>query len=115
MSEQDESAKRRFPRYHAAIDVTIYQGRTLVNSRITKISRGGCLVVPPLPAGSDQTLRMSFRLAADLPYINCKGEIAYSFPDKGTGIAFTEISVFNQDLITNHFEKPSPASEPAEP
>jgi hypothetical protein len=115
MPDQNASVKRRAPRYHAAIEVAIYQGRTLVSSRITQISRGGCLVFPPLPAAPEQTLRMSFRLAADLPYINCKGEIAYSFPDKGTGIVFTEISLFNQDLITNHFEKQSPASRPAHP
>jgi len=31
------------------------------------------------------------------------GEVVYSFEDKGTGVAFTEISIHNQDLITAHF------------
>jgi hypothetical protein len=115
MPDQDASFKRRFPRYHTAVDVTIYQGRTIVNGRITQISRGGCLIFPPLPPLSDQALRISFRLAGDLPYINCKGEVAYSFADKGTGVAFTEISLHNQDLITSHFEKQSPASGPTNP
>ncbi len=48
---------------------------------------------------------MSFRLADDLPEIHCQGEILYSISDKGTGIAFTEISVHNQALITQYFEK----------
>jgi hypothetical protein len=51
-------------------------------------------------------------LGEDSPSINCKGEIAYSISDRGTGIAFTEISIYQQDLITQYFEEqqglPSP-------
>jgi hypothetical protein len=83
-----------------------------VQGRIAQISRGGCLVFPPLPPHQNPELRLSFRLAEDYPYINCKGEVAYSIKDKGTGVAFTEISQYNQDLITEHFEKQLAAAKP---
>ena len=40
-----------------------------------------------------------------MPSVNCKGEIVYSVRDRGTGVAFTEISIYNQDRITEFFEK----------
>jgi len=48
-----------------------------------------------------------------LPSINCKGEIVYSISDRGTGVAFTEISLYNQDRITQFFEKQLAAQRPA--
>lgn len=97
--------KRRYPRYHADLDIIIYQPQTSIHGRIRQISRGGCLIFPPLPSLPSIPLRISFRLADDAPYINCKGEAVYSFADRGTGVAFTEISVYNQDLITAYFER----------
>jgi len=63
------------------------------------------LIFPPLPPLPSGQLRISFRLGGDAPYVNCKGEVVYSLEDKGTGVAFTEISIYNQDLIAKHFEK----------
>jgi len=105
------SSKRRYPRYRTGVDVIIYLAQTPIQARITQISRGGCLIFPPLPPMQDQQLRISFRLAEDLPYINCKGEVVYSFSDKGSGVAFTEISLYNQDLITSYFEQRLAAEE----
>lgn len=99
------ASQRRYPRYHTDVDIIIYQGQSSIRGRIKQISRGGCLLFPPLPPLSNQPLRISFRLSENAAYINCKGEVVYRFEDKGTGIAFTEISIYNQDLITGHFEK----------
>jgi len=107
--------RRRFPRYRTNVEVIVYEGKTMFTSRITQISREGCLIFPPLPPLSEQGLRISFRLADDLPYVNCKGEVAYSFADKGTGIVFTEISLYNQDVITSSFEKQSCAGGSTNP
>ena len=90
------------------------QSGSPVQASITQISRGGCLIYPPLPSRTSTEIRLSFRLAKDLPYINCKGEIIYSINDRGTGVAFREISIFNQDLITDYFEKRRPAEQTAE-
>ncbi len=101
----EEAAKRRFPRYHTNAEIIIYQSSTTLSGHIVQISRGGCLIFPPLAAQSTASVRVSFRLAEDLPFINCIGEVVYNFRDKGTGVAFTEISAHNQDLITEYFEK----------
>ena len=106
-------ANRRFPRYHAKVDVIIYLSTKVAQGHITQISRGGCLILPSLPSQPSPGVKMSFRLSEELPYINCKAEIVYNMIDKGTGIAFTEISQFNQDLITEFFNKQVAAEKPA--
>ncbi len=105
--------KRRFPRYHTAVEVIVYQASDVLSGQITQISRGGCLIFPPLPPQPVPSVKISFRLNENMPFINCKGEIAYSVRDKGTGVAFTEISQYNQDLITEYFEKQLAAGKPA--
>lgn len=97
--------KRRFPRYKTAVAVTVYQGGTVCQAQIVNISRGGCLIFPPLPPAENPELRLSFCLPDGSTYINCKGEVVYSISDKGTGVAFREISIYNQDRITEFFEK----------
>ncbi len=100
-----QSQRRRFPRYRTDLAVTVYLATGATVARISQISRGGCLIFPPLPAKVNPAVKLSFRMAEDLPFVNCKGEIVYSVMDRGTGVAFTEISQFNQDLITEYFEK----------
>lgn len=97
------AVKRRYPRYHVEIPVIIYVVTGEIRSRIAQISRGGCLIFPTLPTLATPSLKLSFRLTQDLPSINCKGESVYTVKDKGTGIVFTEISQYNQDLITEYF------------
>jgi len=104
MADQS-SQRRRFPRYRAGLEAIIYLGSKTTQTRIVEISRGGCLVFPPLLPQPSPELKLSFRLGEDVPPVNCKGEIVYSISDKGTGIAFTEISLYNQDRITEFFEK----------
>lgn len=53
---------------------------------------------------------MSFQLSDGTPPINCKGEIVYNIQNLGTGIAFTEISVYNQNRITEFFSKETEAA-----
>lgn len=110
---EDSAHARRFPRYRTGLDVSIYQGSKALQSRITQISRGGCLIFPSLPAMESPEIRLSFRLADESPPINCIGQIAYSIRDKGTGVSFSQISTYNQDLITTHFEKPLATKKPA--
>src|SRR3989304_5429724 len=97
--------KRKSPRYHCSVAVLIYQGPAAGQARITNISRGGSLISPPLTSPTNPELRLSFRLSDDIPYINCKGEIVYTIADRGTGVRFSEISLHNQDLITDYFER----------
>ncbi len=109
MAEVQHSPIRKHPRYRAGLDVLISDGSQALQSRIIQVSRGGCLVFPTIPPQPSAEVRLSFHLTEDAPPINCKGEVAYTISDRGTGIAFTEISLYNQDLITQHFEKqPSP-------
>ncbi len=104
--EEEPSGKRRFRRYPADLEAIVYQGGGTAEGRIVQISRGGCLLrLPPPPVAQGIEMRMSFRLGADLPSINCKAESLYYVADRGAGVAFTEISAYNQDLITNYFEK----------
>ncbi len=103
MDEQSES-RRRYARFNADLEVTVHQEEGAFVGRITQISRGGCLIYPPLPAELAPHVKVSFRLSEKLPPINCHGEIVYTIADKGTGVALTEISEYQQDLITQHFE-----------
>lgn len=102
--------RRRFPRYSATLEATVYLASGALQARITQISRGGCLIFPPLPSQPTPEVKLSFRLAEEMPFINCKAEIVYNIMDRGTGIAFSEISEYNKDLITDFYEK-QPAAE----
>ncbi len=104
--------RRRFPRYHTDLEVTVYVGAKAIPARISQVSRGGCLIFPPLPVQQASEIKLSFRFSDDEGPVNCKGEIVYSINDRGTGIAFTEISLHNQDRITEFFDK-QPAAEQA--
>jgi len=104
--------RRRYPRYRTDLEVTVYVGTKAVPARITNVSRGGCLIFPPLPAQQSTEVKLSFRLGDDLGPVNCKGEIVYSINDRGMGVAFTEISLHNQDRITAFFAN-QPAAEAA--
>ena len=101
--------RRRYPRYSTSLDATVYLATGAIEARIVQISRGGCLIFPPLPPQPSPGIKLSFQLAPDMPSINCKAEIVYTIMDRGSGIAFTEISEYNRELIRDHFEK-----EPAE-
>lgn len=107
--------KRRFPRYSCDLRVTVYTNSSVVQTRIAQVSRGGCLTFPLLPASKSPDLKISFALAEGEPPINCKGEVVYSVKDRGTGVAFTEISIYNQDRITEFFEKTQPAGNATRP
>ena len=101
----DGSQRRRHPRYRTDVPVTLFQGTRVTQARILNVSRGGCLVFPELGPGQTPEVKVSFPLDDGQPPINCKGEVVYSIRDRGTGIAFTEISIYNQDRITAHFER----------
>lgn len=104
--------RRRFPRYPASLEATVYLATGAIRAHITQISRGGCMIFPPLPPQPSPGIKLSMRLSEDLPFINCKAEIVYSVVDRGTGIAFSEISEYNQDLITEFYEKQPAAGKP---
>ena len=97
--------RRRHPRYATSLDATVYLASGAQQAHIAQISQGGCLIFPSLPSQPSPGIKLSFRLSEDLPYINCKAEIVYSIVDRGTGIAFSEISEYNLDLLRDFFEK----------
>lgn len=103
----ESQEKRKYPRHRCDFAVTVYTGAGPISSTIVQISLGGCLIHPTLPAQPEPAIRLSFRLAEDMPPVNCKGEIVYSIADRGTGVAFTEISAFCKELIATHFEQRS--------
>jgi hypothetical protein len=105
--------RRRFPRYPANIEVTVYLDSGAIQTRMPQISRGGCLIFPPLPPHQSPAIKLSFHLGDGLAPINCKGEVVYSINDRGTGVAFTEISLYNQERITEFFEKQETTEKPA--
>jgi hypothetical protein len=98
--------RRKYPRYRCNIPVTVYLSSGIAEGRIVNISQGGCLLFPPVSPQGSPGIKLSFRLTDDEePPINCKGEVVYTIGDRGTGVAFTEISLFNQERIAAHFEK----------
>ena len=103
MDEHSES-RRKYARYATDLEVTIHREDGVIGGRIVQISRGGCLIYPALPTDLAPHVKVSFRLSDQLPPINCHGEIVYNIADKGTGVALIEISEYQQDLITQHFE-----------
>ena len=105
--------QRRFPRYFCDLRVTVYMDSGVAQTRIAQVSRGGCLIFPLLPHYRSPEVKISFALLEGDAPINCKGEIVYSVKDRGTGVAFTEISIYNQDRITDFFAKTQPAGKPA--
>ena len=105
--------RRRHPRYPSDLAVTVYLDSGIVQTRIPQISRGGCLIFPPLHPHQSPEIKLSFGLEDGLPSVNCKGEIVYTVNDRGSGVAFTEISVYNQDRITAFFTKEPSAEKPA--
>jgi PilZ domain-containing protein len=107
--------RRRYPRYPTSIEATVYTAKGAFQAHIAQISRGGCLIFPPLPAQPSPGIKLTFRLSDERPYINCKAEIVYTVMDRGSGIAFTEISEFNRELITEFFEKQTVAKPSSPP
>jgi hypothetical protein len=97
--------KRKYPRYSVSLDVTVYIDSAPVQARITNLSRGGCLIYPPLPFTPNPEVKLSILLPDDSSPINCKGEIVYTVHDRGTGIALTEISLHNQERMAEFLEK----------
>jgi c-di-GMP-binding flagellar brake protein YcgR len=96
--------ERRSPRFRVNLDATVYVESATVRTRITSLSLGGCLVYPPLSPTPSTVIRLSFLLPDGATSINCKGEIVYTIHDRGTGIAFTEISQYHQERIAEFFE-----------
>jgi PilZ domain len=101
----DPQQRRRFPRYLIKLEVTLYLGSGALQSTIIQLSLGGCLIFPALPPQPSPSIKMSFRLAPDMPHINCKGEIVYSIMDRGCGVAFREISAYNLEMIGEFLRK----------
>jgi hypothetical protein len=96
--------KRRFPRFNVSLDATVYVRLFSIPARITNLSQGGCLIYPPLGSASSTEVKLLFRLP-DGSRIACKGEIVYEIFDRGTAIAFTEISQNHQERIAEFFER----------
>ena len=70
--------KRRYPRYFCDLRVTVYMDSGVAQTRISHVSRGGCLILPLLPSYRNPEVKISFALVEGAPPINCKGEIVYS-------------------------------------
>lgn len=104
--------KRRYPRYRTDVPAMVYQGAKSFTARVVQISRGGCLIYPPVDSRQGNEIKLSLQLGAELPSINCRAEIVYSINDRGSGVAFSEISLYNQDRISEYCEK-NLVAEPA--
>jgi hypothetical protein len=96
--------ERRYPRHSVNLDATVYVRLFSIPARITNLSQGGCLIYPPLGSALSTEVKLLFRLP-DGSRIACKGEIVYEVFDRGTGVAFTEISQYNQEQIAEFFER----------
>jgi PilZ domain len=95
---------RRYARYPTNLDVVIHVQPEPIHAHLLQLSRGGCQILPALPPQPTPFVKMSFRLSQELPSIDCVGEIIYSIEGKGTGIALSEISEENQEMISTYFE-----------
>jgi hypothetical protein len=73
------------------------------SSRLLLLKNTFYLIYPPLGSTPSPEVRLSF-LLPDGSRIACKGEIIYEIFDRGTAIAFTEISQNQQERIAEFFE-----------
>ena len=95
---------RQYPRYKARtlVTVTMLDGKTHQRS-ILNISGGGCLVSPPVLESAHAGGSVFFQVGETRVPIRADAEIIYTNYDRGTGIAFTQISEQNRKFIDPFF------------
>ncbi len=95
---------RQYPRYKARtlVTVTMLDGKIHQRS-ILNISGGGCLVSPPVLESAHAGGSVSFQVGETHVPIRADAEIIYTNYDRGTGIAFTQISEPNRKFIDSFF------------
>ncbi len=86
----------RFP-FAASIELADVRSERLVNARTTNLSLFGCYVctAEPFPEGTKVSLRISHGGVSFAAF----GRVAYSKPNSGMGIAFTEIEPPSQAIL----------------
>ena len=97
---------RQFPRYKAKtlVTMTMMDGQTHQRN-IINISGGGCLVSPPVLESAHAGGILTFQVGETHVPIRADGEIVYTNYDRGTGIAFTQISEPSRKFIDSFFSR----------
>ena len=97
--------KGEFSYCPADLEAIVDQGGAAQGKNV-QVSRGGGLLKTAPPAVTrGLKMRLSFRLWANPPNVNCKGKLINGVADEGKGVAATDVSAYYKDLITRHLEK----------
>lgn len=84
--------------------MTMMDGQTHQRN-IINISEGGCLVSPPVLESAHAGGILSFHVGETHVPIRADGEIVYTNYDRGTGIAFTQISEPSRKFIDSFYSR----------
>lgn len=97
---------RQYPRYKARtlVTVTMLDGQILQRN-IINISEGGCLVSPPVLESAHAGGTVSFQVGETRFPIRADAEIVYTNYERGTGLAFTQISEPSRKFIDSFFSR----------
>lgn len=95
----DKIERREFPRVPAKFAVEYTVGDKTIRGRASTLGGGGLFLLAPamLPAGTEVGLR--FRPARHLPFIQARGKVRYTLPDRGTAVEFTQLSEEDHQMI----------------
>jgi c-di-GMP-binding flagellar brake protein YcgR len=95
----DEIERRKFPRVQAKFAVEYTVGDKTIRGRASTLGGGGLFLLSPafLPEGAEVGLR--FRPARHLPFIQARGKVCYTLPDRGTAVEFTQLSDQDHEMI----------------
>jgi PilZ domain len=97
--------RRVYPRYvfFAQCELIDRSSRTVYTGRVTQIAEGSCFVDIPvvLPQGTD----VNVRIIKEGRTLEAEGRATYNYPSMGIGIAFTRLSLENQQILEGWIKK----------
>ena len=95
----EQRGNRQHPRYKTNFPATLTTDKGEFQTHIIQISRGGCLVFPPILPFTDPNVDITFQLDEEVPSFRTSGQISYTIQNLGSGIAFSGLSERERDAI----------------
>ncbi len=96
---EKEPGRRQYPLYKTNFPATLTTDKGEFQTHIIQISRGGCLVFPPILPFTDPNVDITFQLDEGVPSFRTSGQIIYTIQNLGSGIAFSGLSERERDAI----------------
>ena len=98
MSEEDQIAKREFPRATVEIKAEYSSAECFMESYMKQVGQGGLFIEHNDPPEMGAEIEVNFNLPGDSKMIHAKGRVVWRMTThsdifaKGVGLKFTEIS-----------------------